>query len=207
MSHCAFSDWWQTPHLLCSAVSKASAIGAINKVGLLIDTSLGWPPSGNLCWHISMHLNFVIPFPHGSLNAYHEFYRDINGGLWGSIRQCSGCMVSRQLLPKRWFVPTPTVSSLASRDCSLLGCMGFSLWWLLVWRGTVSQACGLSCGSWALEHRLDRLWCMGLVAPWHVGSSWIRDWTHASSISWQTFYHWTIREALFAKWLLQVFFF
>ena len=41
MSHCAFSDWWQTPHLLCSAVSKASATGAINKVSLLIDTFLG----------------------------------------------------------------------------------------------------------------------------------------------------------------------
>ena len=90
---------------------------------------------------------------------------------------------------------TPTVSSLASRDCSLLGCMGFSLWWLLVWRGTVSQACGLSCGSWALEHRLDRLWCMGLVAPWHVGSSWIRDWTHASCIVRWILYHLATREA------------
>lgn len=116
MSHCdwfhnCFPDWWQTPHLLCSAISQASATRAI-KVSLLIDTTLGWPPSENLCWHISMHLNFVISFPHGSLNAYHEVYWDINGGLWGSIRQCSGCVVSRQLLPERWFIPTPTVSSL-----------------------------------------------------------------------------------------------
>ena len=42
--------------------------------------------------------------------------------------------------------------------------------------------------------RLEQLWCMSLVALWHVGSSRIRDWTHVSCISRRILYHWA-REA------------
>ena len=39
---------------------------------------------------------------------------------------------------------------------SLLWCVGFSLWWLLLLRSTGSRHAGFSsCGSWALEHRLS----------------------------------------------------
>ena len=35
----------------------------------------------------------------------------------------------------------------------------------------------LCCGAWALGCRLQWLWSMGLVALWHVESSWTWDWT------------------------------
>ena len=42
----------------------------------------------------------------------------------------------------------------ASGGYSLLWCVGFSLWWLLLLQGT--RCAGFSsCGSWALEHRLS----------------------------------------------------
>ena len=44
-----------------------------------------------------------------------------------------------------------------------------------VWASS-AVALGLgSCGSWALEHRLSSCGPQILVAPWHVGSSQIRD--------------------------------
>ena len=41
------------------------------------------------------------------------------------------------------------------------------------------QACGLQC-LWLPGSRVwaQQLWHMGLVAPQHVGSSWIRDWSY-----------------------------
>ena len=46
-----------------------------------------------------------------------------------------------------------------------------------------------SCITWAQQFWLpgsreqaQQLWCTGLVALWHVGSSQIRDWTHVSCI-------------------------
>ena len=36
---------------------------------------------------------------------------------------------------------------------------------------------------------------MGLVVPWHVGSSWTRDQTRVSCIGKQSLYHWATREA------------
>ena len=39
------------------------------------------------------------------------------------------------------------------------------------------------------------MWCMGLVAPWHVGSSQTRDHTHVPCIGRQILNHWTTREA------------
>ena len=37
---------------------------------------------------------------------------------------------------------------------------------------------------------------MGLVVPWHVGSSWTRDWIRVSCIDRWILYHWATREAL-----------
>ena len=52
-------------------------------------------------------------------------------------------------------------------------------------------------GSWVsvvaapglLEHRLSSCGARGLVAPQHVGSSWIRDRTHVSPIDMWILYH------------------
>ena len=51
-------------------------------------------------------------------------------------------------------------------------------------------ACGLSsCGSWALGRTGSVVWITGLVAPWHVGSSWTRDQTCGFLIGKQTLNH------------------
>ena len=63
-----------------------------------------------------------------------------------------------------------------SRGFSLLGCLGFSLQWFLLLQRTSSR--------------------LGLVALWHVGSSWARDWTHVPCIGRRIDNHWTNREAL-----------
>ena len=60
-------------------------------------------------------------------------------------------------------------------------CMGFSSQWLLLFQSTDFTA-----------HGLNR---RGLVAPWHVGSSWIRDRTHVSCTGRQILYQWATREA------------
>ena len=55
----------------------------------------------------------------------------------------------------------------ASRSYSSLRCMGFLLRWLLSLQSTVSRCMGFGrCGTWP-----QWLWCIGLVSPWHVGSS------------------------------------
>ena len=55
-----------------------------------------------------------------------------------------------------------------------------------------------------LENPMDRaasslwwaqyLWCMDLVTPWHVGSSWTRDRTHVPCTGRRILNHWTNRE-------------
>ena len=52
------------------------------------------------------------------------------------------------------------------------------------WRLITLQYCS---GSRVLKRRLNMY--MGLVAPWHVASSWIRAWTRVFCISWQILYH------------------
>ena len=51
-----------------------------------------------------------------------------------------------------------------------------------------------------LEHRLGTwaqwLQCPGLDAPWHVGSSWTRDWNLIPCIGRQILNHWTTWEVL-----------
>ena len=71
-----------------------------------------------------------------------------------------------------------------------LWCMGFLLQWLLLLRSMGSRAHGLQWlwlpGSGA---QAQSLCCMGLVTPWHVGSSHTRDQTRVSCIGRQILYH------------------
>ena len=62
--------------------------------------------------------------------------------------------------------------------------------------------CLSSCGSQALEHRLSscgtraqQLWHTGLVAPWHVGSSWTRARTRVPCTGRRILNHCATREA------------
>ena len=72
---------------------------------------------------------------------------------------------------------------------SSLQCMGFSLRWLLLW-STGSRHTGFSsCGTPA-----QYLWLVGLVAPWHVGSSQTRDRTRVPCIGRQILNHCATRE-------------
>ena len=43
--------------------------------------------------------------------------------------------------------------------------------------------------------RAQQLWCRGLVALWHVGSSWIMDLACVSCVGKLILYHWATREA------------
>ena len=60
----------------------------------------------------------------------------------------------------------------------------------------------LCCPAWAVgtqasavaAHGLQELRCMGLVVPWHVGSSQTRDWTCVPCVGRQILNHCTIRE-------------
>ena len=65
---------------------------------------------------------------------------------------------------------------------------------------SVLTACGLSsCGFWALGHRPNKLRLTGLLALWHVRSSWTRDWTRVSCIGRQVLYYWAPRETRGSK--------
>ena len=71
-----------------------------------------------------------------------------------------------------------------------LRCSGFLLPWLFLLGNMGSRARGPSrCCTWAQE-----LWCAGLVALQHVGSSWTRDRTCVSFIGRQILNHWTTRQ-------------
>ena len=90
----------------------------------------------------------------------------------------------------------------ASRGYSSLGCVGLSLRWLLLLRSTDSRHTGFSsCGAqaqwlWLVGSRAQaQLWCMGLAAPRHVGSSWTRAQTHVPCIGRQIINHCATREA------------
>ena len=78
-----------------------------------------------------------------------------------------------------------------SGSYSSLQCMGFLAWWLLLWSTGSRCVSFSSSGTWA-----QWLWCMGLVAPWHVKSYWTRDQTHVPYIERQILNHWTTREVL-----------
>ena len=67
-------------------------------------------------------------------------------------------------------------------------------------RGHSPVGCAAShcCAAQALGH-------MGLGAPWHVGSSLTRDWSHICYSGRQTVYHWAAREALTSTFLKRIF--
>ena len=52
------------------------------------------------------------------------------------------------------------------------------------------------CKAQALGMRAQKLWCTGLVAPWHVGFSQTSDRTHIPCIGRQILNHWACREVL-----------
>ena len=62
--------------------------------------------------------------------------------------------------------------------------------------GAVAQRL-ISCGSWALEHRLSRCGAQALVALWHVESSQIRDQTRVPCTGRWIFIHCATREVPF----------
>ena len=72
-------------------------------------------------------------------------------------------------LPGRCGVPASHSGDLRSMAVEWAGLSRCGLWEQLLW----------SSGSRA---QAQYLWCPGLVAPLHVGSSWIRDPTHVSYI-------------------------
>ena len=92
----------------------------------------------------------------------------------------------------------------ASRVYSLLLCAGFSLRWLLLLQSRSSRHVGFSsCGTWAQELWLagsraqaQELWCTGLAAPQHVGSSRTRARTRVPCIGRRILNNGTTREAL-----------
>ena len=75
-----------------------------------------------------------------------------------------------------------------SRGSSSLQCVGFSLQWLLVlW----------SRGFSSYGTRAQYFWLEGLVAPWHLESSWTRNWTRVPWIGRRIPIHCTTRQVLF----------
>ena len=105
-----------------------------------------------------------------------------------------------------WVIVAARALSLAvtSRGYSLLRCAGSSLSWLLLWQSTGSRHTGFSsCGKraqqlWFAGSRVQaqQLWRTGLVALWHVGSSWTRAQTCVPCIGRQILIHCATREAL-----------
>ena len=65
-------------------------------------------------------------------------------------------------------------------DCSQRGLFfaevhDFSLWWLLFLQSTGARHMGFSSCDAGASAQAQWFWHMGLVAPWHVVSSWTRD--------------------------------
>ena len=67
---------------------------------------------------------------------------------------------------------------------------------LLLLCGLLIEVVSLIAEHRLQAHRLPQLWCMGLVAPHQVGSSWTRDQAHAPCIGRQILNHQTTREVL-----------
>ena len=67
-------------------------------------------------------------------------------------------------------------------------------WLQSMWASVVVAHRLGSCSSWALEGGHQYLWHIGFVAPWHVGSSLIRDRTCNHCIGNWVLNHWTTRE-------------
>ena len=68
--------------------------------------------------------------------------------------------------------------------------------WGLLWLWcTGVSLCRLLLLQGSKVHQLQQLWCMGLAAPRHVGSSTARDQNHVFCIGW-ILNHWTTRKHL-----------
>ena len=78
-------------------------------------------------------------------------------------------------------------------SCYMWGFSSCSEWGLLsnccVWLLIVVTSLAVECG-------LQQLWCMGLVASWHVKCSWTRDRTCIPCIGRWILKQWTTREVL-----------
>ena len=89
-----------------------------------------------------------------------------------------------------------------SRSYSSSQCLRFLSPWLLLLQSLGSRCVGFSsCITrvqllWHMGTKMpaQQLWHTGLVAPWHVGSSWTRNQTCVPCIGRQILNHWTIRE-------------
>ena len=81
-----------------------------------------------------------------------------------------------------------------------MDCAGFSLLWGLFSpyseRGPLFVQWLLLLQRTGSRAQSQKLWHAGLVAPRHVGSSWIRDRTRVSCIGRWILHHWATREAL-----------
>ena len=77
--------------------------------------------------------------------------------------------------------------------------VGSLLRWPPLW-GSGSRHMGVSsCGPPGSSAQGQQSWGTGLVAPWRVGSSWIRDRTCISCIGRWILYHCATREALMRR--------
>ena len=73
-----------------------------------------------------------------------------------------------------------------SEGCFLVSALGLL---------TAVASPGAERGLWTSRDRAWWLWRIGLVALWHVESSWTRDWTRVPCIGRYSLNHWTVREA------------
>ena len=70
------------------------------------------------------------------------------------------------------------------------------------------SSCGMRAQQlWLADSRVQAqyLWCMGSVAPWHVGSSWTRARTRVPYIDRRILNHCATREALYSYYLMPFF--
>ena len=81
-------------------------------------------------------------------------------------------------------------SSCGERGYLQLQCTGFSLLWVLWVQSSGFRSCSLQ----AQYGGAQKLWCMGLLAPKHMGSSLMGDQTHVPSIGRWILYHWHTRN-------------
>ena len=105
-------------------------------------------------------------------NFFNVFTYGCDGSLWLLLFGLFSGFGDRGLLMGLLFMVAPLVSEHR----------------LQVMRASVVTAHGLSsCGSWALEHRLNCCDAWAQFAPWHVWPSWIKDY-HVSHLGRWTFF-------------------
>ena len=85
----------------------------------------------------------------------------------------------------------------ASRGAMWLRCAGCLLQWLLPFQCTGSGHAGISSCSMRAQSTGSVAVVQGLVAPRHVGSPWVRDWTRVSCLGRWILYRGATREALY----------